>query len=82
MAATPQLKIFNPAGEYIGCVKHFEDAAILVSNYGDGAEVRMGHSKKEMIWREGDEAFPAAESFDGAREVMLDRLRQRGWIRK
>ncbi len=80
MAASPQLKIFNPQGEYIGCVKHFEDAAILVSNYGDGAEVRMGHSKKDTIWREGSEEFPAAESFNGAREAMVSRLKRLGWI--
>lgn len=73
MASAPQLKIFNPQGDYIGCVKHYEDAACLVAMYGPGAQVRHGHSKRNTLWTEGHEAFPAAESYDGAGEIMRQR---------
>jgi hypothetical protein len=73
MAGTPQLKIFNPQGEYIGCVKHYEDAANLVASYGSGATVRYGHSKKGTLWTEGAEPFSAGESYDRAAVVMRKR---------
>lgn len=73
MAGAPHLKIFNPSGEYIGCVKHYEDAACLVSSYGNGAQVRFGHSKRCTLWSEGSEAFPAGESYDRAAMVMRER---------
>lgn len=73
MSSTPQLKIFNPRGEYIGCVKHYEDSACLVASYGAGATVRFGHSKRHTLWSEGAEAFSAGESYDQAAIVMRDR---------
>lgn len=73
MANAPHLKIFNPSGDYIGCVKHYEDAACLVSSYGAGATVRFGHSKRHTLWSEGAEAFSAGESYDQAAIVMRDR---------
>lgn len=72
MAATPQLKIYNPQGEYVAACKYFEDAAILVGGYGEGASIRLGHGR--VIWREGSEEFSASDSADGAREVMLARI--------
>lgn len=73
MAGSPQLKIFNAEGEYIGCVKHYEDAACLVASYGTGATVRLGHSKKQMLWNEGAEEFAAGESYDRAGTRMRER---------
>lgn len=73
MSGSPSLKIFNPQGEYIGCVKHYEDAACLVASYGDGAEVRYGHNKRRLLWREGAEEFSAGESYDRAGAVMRKR---------
>lgn len=75
MASSPQLKIFNPAGDYIGCMKHYEDAAMVVAAYGDGAQVRYGHSKKYTVWTEGSEELSAAASYDGAGAIMADRVR-------
>jgi hypothetical protein len=74
MAGSPYLKLFNPQGEYVACFKHLEDAAALVSIYGDGAEIRDGHNKRNTIWREGSEDFSAGESCDRAADVMLDRM--------
>jgi hypothetical protein len=73
MASTPQLKIFNSEGGYIGCVKHYEDAACLVASYGKGASVRFGHDRKNVLWTEGAEDFSAGESYDRAATVMRQR---------
>lgn len=73
MAGSPQLKVFNSLGEYIGCVKHYDDAACLVGSYGAGATVRFGHSKKQTLWTEGAEEFPAGESYDRAGAIMRQR---------
>jgi len=73
MAGSPQLKIFNSQGEYIGCVKHYEDAACLVASYGAGATVRLGHSKKQTLWTEGAEEFSAGEGYDRAGLLMQQR---------
>lgn len=73
MGSTPQLKIFNPQGEYVGCVKHYEDAACLVASYGPGASVRLGHNKKSTLWVEGAEEFMAGESYDRAGTRMRER---------
>lgn len=72
MASSPQLKVFNSLGEYIGCVKHYEDAACLVGSYGPGATVRYGHSKKHTLWTEGAEEFSAGDR-DRAATVMRQR---------
>lgn len=71
--ATPDLKVFDPAGEYVASCKRYEDAACLAGMYGEGAEIRFGHSKKETIWREGFEEFSAADSYDRAARVMSAR---------
>lgn len=75
MAGSPELKIFNAQGEYIGCVKYGEDAACLVSSYGDGATVRYGHNKRNTIWTQGSEEFSAGESYDRCRDVIDARIK-------
>jgi len=80
MAGSPHLKVYNAQGEYIGCVKHYEDAACLVASYGDGASVRLGHNKKLTLWNEGSESFTADESYDRAGELMRER-EQALWAR-
>ena len=73
MSGSPRLKIFNSQGEYIGCVKHYEDAACLVASYGTGATVRFGHSKRQTLWNEGAEDFSAGDSYDQAGQIMRQR---------
>lgn len=70
MAGSPPLKIFNPQGEYVASCKMYEDAAMLVGNYGPGAKIKYGAI---LVWTEGQEEFSASESFDGAREIMVAR---------
>ena len=77
MAGAPQFKIFNPAGDYIGCLKHLEDAAALVAILGHGAEVRDGHNKRNRLWMEGNEVFSAGNSYDGAAKIMVERIEHR-----
>ena len=80
MAGTPVLKIFNAAGEYVGCLKHAEDAACICASYGAGASIRYGHSKKDTLWSEGAESFSAGESYDRAAKVINERV-ERMWSR-
>ena len=69
MASSPRWKIYRD-GEYIGCAKYAEDAAVLVAV--SGGLVRDGHHR--IVWREGKEEFPAGESYDRAGAVMRERI--------
>jgi len=66
---TPVLKLYR-GGEYIGSMKHAEDAAMLMQN--DGDEIRYGHDV--TVWAEGKEDQPAAESYDHVAEVVAKRI--------
>ena len=72
MAGSPSYKIYR-RGEYIAAVKHAEDAAQFVGAIGYGAEIRIGHSPKWAVWREGLETFSATESYDRVADVMAAR---------
>ena len=73
MGATPRWKVYRD-GEYVASCKYVEDAAALigVSNCG---EVRDGDNGRKVVWREGREAFSAADSYDGVAEVVHSRVR-------
>lgn len=62
MAASPRFKVFNADGVYVASCKFLEDAAALVAFNGAGAQIRDGHTR--IIWSEGSEMQPAAESYD------------------
>jgi hypothetical protein len=64
MAGTPRFKIYTPDGEYVAACKYAEESACLVAMMGDGATIRDGHSKKDIVWTEGREEQSAAESYD------------------
>lgn len=68
MAASPRYKVYRN-GEYIGCAKYAEDAAALVGVGGDIIKVDHRH----IVWREGAEAFSAADSYDEAAAVIFQR---------
>lgn len=51
MAASPQFKAYNEAGEYIAAFKHADDAANFVCIFEFGGTVRVGHSAKLTIYR-------------------------------
>jgi hypothetical protein len=62
MSSSPTLKVYNAHGDYIAACKHAEDAAALAAFNGNGTTIRHGH--KLVVWTEGKETHPAAESFD------------------
>lgn len=71
MAASPEWKCYDADGKYEGAVKHAEMAAALVSVLGVGATVR--HRHRHIVWREGAEEISAAESYDFAAGLMIER---------
>lgn len=73
MAASPALKVYR-GGEYVASCKFFEDAAALVALSEEGT-IKFGHSV--TLWREGNEEFPAGESYDECAAIMRERLQQK-----
>lgn len=71
MAASPPLKVHNPQGEYVASCKHYEDAAMIVAAYGDGAKIKHVHGG--LLWHEGCEEISASESYDRAAQIMAAR---------
>jgi hypothetical protein len=56
------------------CPPHPADAAVLAAMKGNGSTIRSGHSSKHIVWREGFEAFAAAESYDRVAAIIYERL--------
>lgn len=73
MAASPDLKLFDPRGQYVAALKHAEDAAAVLAVYGEGAKLRLGHSGP-YVWIEGKESQPAAESYDFVATTVYARI--------
>lgn len=71
MAASPRWKVYSADIEYRAACKYVEDAAALVAMLGDGATIRAGH--RRIVWTEGQEAQPAAESYDFVYSVVHKR---------
>lgn len=71
MARSPVWKVYDVNGEYTAATKSADDAAMLVGARAGGT-VRYKHRK--IVWREGHEEFSAADSWDGAAMVMVERL--------
>lgn len=68
------MKIYDPSGNYVASCVQPEAGAALMAMYGKGAEIRNGHAKKNVIWREGSEAQPAGDSFDFVASVCNARV--------
>lgn len=74
MAHAPYIKVYNAAGEYLASFKYEEDAAVLVAALGDGASIRIGHSKRSVVWTEGKETQSAGESYDHVATTIRGRV--------
>ena len=74
MAAAPRFKVFDDTNEYIAAFKYADDAAVLVSARGEGYTIRVGHSKKDIVWHEGQEEFSAGKSYDRVAETVNSRI--------
>lgn len=73
MAASPKYKVYTPEKEYEASCKHGEVAAAIVAMLGDGATIRLDHSR--ILWTEGEEQIPASESYDGVAATLFVRER-------
>lgn len=64
--------VYGPDGDYEGRLEHGETAAAVVAFLGTGATIGYGHN--HVVWREGAEEFPAAESYDGVVITITGRV--------
>ena len=71
MAASPRWKVYLD-GEYVASCHYPIHAAMIVGAHGSG-EVCYGHRAKERVWVEGEESHSAADSWDSAAAVMVNR---------
>ena len=69
MASTPRLKVFDAGGIYQAACHDYAAAALLMSLYGDGATIRLGHSKRDIIWTEGVDGN-GSESYDAVGDAI------------
>ena len=76
MARAPRFKIYSSEGRYLGCLKDPSDAAAVVSMYGDGAQIRDGHAKKQTVWTEGADG-DAGDSYDHVATTIWRRVDDR-----
>lgn len=67
------IKVYDVSGNFLASCVDAGSAAAVVSLAGDGATIRNGHAKKNVIWAEGSEAQPAAESYDFVALTIHDR---------
>lgn len=77
MAKSPKYKVYNPHNIYMGATKEAEAAAAIVSLYGYGSTIRVGHSKQDIIWTEGEDGY-AGESYDFVTSLVHQREQIRG----
>lgn len=87
----PRIKVFDAYGKYQASTHDYAAAACLMALYGDGATVRLGHSKKDVIWTEGQDGN-LAEDYDQLAEVIaadderiaaaLDKMVTGAWQRR
>ena len=77
MAATPRFKVFDSEGVYQAACKRPEEAAAVVALLGQGATIRDGHTKKDIVWHEGAEDQTAGESYDFVASKVYERCKAR-----
>ncbi len=78
MASAPRWKVYTAENKYRGACVEVEGAAALVSLYGDGATIRDGHPRKQIVWTDGVDGS-AGDSYDS---VALKVYERRGFVRK
>lgn len=72
MSGTPKYKLFR-GKEYIAACKHPEDVAVLIA--ADMVD-RVSYDRAVDVWTANDNSAVAAESYDDAAEIMVNRLHQ------
>lgn len=61
--SAPRIKIFDAHGQFQASTHDYAAAGALMGLYGEGATVRLGHGKKDIIWTEGTDGS-AYECYD------------------
>lgn len=74
MASAPQWKVYDSTGNYQAACKEIEAAAALMGFYGNGASIRHGHDRSDVVWTEGEDERYASESYDRVAVVAQVRL--------
>lgn len=69
MAASPRWKVYDSHGEYQGSVKDLTMAGALMCVLGDGATVRAGHRKCDIVYTEGTDG-DSGDSYDAVGEYV------------
>ena len=59
----------------MGCMKHPEDAAIVIAAWGEGT-IRIGHRTAHTVWREGEEEISATDSVKRVVQIVRERERE------
>lgn len=74
MTTNLAFSIYSEYGELMAKTKYAEDAASVVAFLGEGSTIKVG---KQSVWFEGDEEFPASDSYDGVAAIITKRLKCR-----
>jgi hypothetical protein len=69
---TMKFHVFDSESRPRAVLMDGEDAAAFVAILGDGACIADPNGA--IVWSEGAEEFPAADSYDGVAEIMQKRL--------
>jgi len=72
MASSPALKVYDSNNNYVGSAKEVLGASVMVAVYGEGSTIRIGHSKKSILWTQGTDG-DATESYDSTGLKMAER---------
>jgi len=67
-------KVYTPAGEFTAATKCATEAAALIAFLGEGAQIKYMHHT--LVWTEGKEKQPAAESYDYVTDTCIDRVNE------
>jgi hypothetical protein len=73
MAATPRFKVFDRAGTYQASTHEVEAAAALLASIYEGGTIRLGHSRRDIVWEDGKDGN-AVESYDAVAITVYARL--------
>lgn len=69
------LYVFAPDDEALACTRYARDAAAIIIVRGIGYQIRLGKTKRRILWNEGAEDHPAEESVDYV-EFVVDYRRK------
>ena len=77
MAATPRFKVFDAQGVYQASCHEVEAGAALLGALYAGGSIRVGHSRREIVYQDGKDG-DAGASYDAVAihvHAQLDRWR-------